>query len=171
MIKVFSILSVFILFLSSFNADAQVYFQYEETNSLLSRQYSIGQQINFRLKDFGEEWIKDDILDLLPEDKSVVFYDQIVQLDQFTHIQYTRPWANTTGITLMTFGSSWLVMGGAIEGLRSIDAIETDYKFGVDTAVIGLSSIVTGYLIRKIWGKAIKKLNERKRVRIVDVRF
>ncbi len=171
MIKVFSILTVFILSLSSYDTDAQVYFQYEETNNLLTRRYSIGEVINFRLKDFGEEWIKDDILNLLPEDKSVVFYDQIVQLDQFTHIQYPRPWAHTTGITLMSFGSSWLIMGGTIEGLRSLDAIETDYKFGVDTAVIGLSSIATGYLIRKIWGKAIKKLNERKRVRIVDIRF
>ncbi len=171
MIKVFSILTVFILSLSSYDTDAQVYFQYEETNNLLTRRYSIGEVINFRLKDFGEEWIKDDILNLLPEDKSVVFYDQIVQLDQFTHIQYPRPWAHTTGITLMSFGSSWLIMGGTIEGLRSLDALETDYKFGVDTAVIGLSSIATGYLIRKIWGKAIKKLNERKRVRIVDIRF
>lgn len=156
---------------SSLNSDAQIFFQYEQANSLKVRKYQAGDIIKFRLKQFGEEWITDDIRQIVPEDNTLVFYDQIIQLDEITHFQYDRPWANSVGTSLMTFGTSWLVFGGAIEGLRSIDAIETDYKFGTDTAIIGVSTILTGYLTKKLWSKAIKKMNKKNRVRIVDVRF
>ncbi len=152
-------------------SEGQIFFQYEQANSLKVQKYQAGDIITFRLKQFGDEWITDDILQIVPEDNSLVFYDQIVQLDEFTHFQYDRPWAKLTGTSLMTFGASWLIFGGAIEGLRRIDAIDTQYEFGTDTAIIGISTIVTGYLTQKLWGKAIKKMNKRNRVRIVDVRF
>ncbi len=160
----------FILF-ATLSVDAQIYFQYEQANTLKVRKYQAGDIIKFRLKQFGEEWITDDIMQIVQEDNTLVFYDQIIQLDEITHFQYDRPWANSVGTSLMTFGTSWLVFGGAIEGLRSIDAIETDYKFGTDTAIIGVSTILTGYLTKKLWSKAIKKMNKKNRVRIVDVRF
>lgn len=153
------------------DTNAQIYFQYEQANTLKVRKYQAGDIITFRLKQFGKEWISDDILQLVPEDNTVVFYDQIVQLDEFTHFQYDRPWANTVGTSLMTFGGSWLIFGGAIEGLRRLDAIDTNYEFGTDTAIIGLSTIVTGYLTKKLWSKALKKMNKRNRVRIIDLRF
>ena len=169
-----SVLKSLLIGLISFftlNSDAQIFFQYEQANSLKVRKYQAGDIIKFRLKQFGEEWITDDIIQIVPEDNTLVFYDQIIQLDEITHFQYNRPWANSVGTSLMTFGTSWLVFGGAIEGLRSIDAIETDYKFGTDTAIIGVSTILTGYLTKKLWSKAIKKINKKNRVRIVDVRF
>jgi len=63
------------------------------------------------------------------------------------------------------------VMGGLIEGLTAANLIESNYRFGTDTAVIGATAAITGYLTQKLWSKAIKKLNKRKRVRIIDIRF
>lgn len=170
-IRAIRLIIIILITFAAIDTDAQIYFQYEQANTLKVRKYQAGDIITFRLKQFGKEWISDDILQLVPEDNTVVFYDQIVQLDEFTHFQYERPWANTVGTSLMTFGGSWLIFGGAIEGLRRIDAIDTNYEFGTDTAIIGLSTILTGYLTRKLWSRAQKKMNKRNRVRIIDVRF
>jgi len=150
-----SIVVALVLQLTSISAlNAQIYLQLEQANSLEVRKYSPGEKITFRMKQFGDNWISDPILRILPEDDAIVFYDQIVHLD-----------------SLMGFGSSWLLFGGAIEGLRSIDAIDTQYEFGTDTAIIGLSTLAVGYLTQKLWSKAVKKMNRRNRLKIIDVRF
>ena len=150
---------------------SQLFFQFEQANKIKTKRYSAGDKIMFRTGEFGENWLTDEIIQILPEDNALVFYDRITYLDEMTHFQYNRPWAKITGGTLLRFGASWLVFGGAIEGLRRIDALETDYEFGTDTLMIGLGSMATGYLINRLWGKAIKKINDRNRVRIIDVRF
>jgi|GEM_PF-1300458 len=167
-----SIVVALVLQLTSISAlNAQIYLQLEQANSLEVRKYSPGEKITFRMKQFGDNWISDPILRILPEDDAIVFYDQIVHLDEITHFSYQRPWAKATGLSLMGFGSSWLLFGGAIEGLRSIDAIDTQYEFGTDTAIIGLSTLAVGYLTQKLWSKAVKKMNRRNRLKIIDVRF
>lgn len=149
----------------------QLYFQFEQAHKIKTKRYTVGDKIQFRTSEFGENWLTDEIIQILPEENALVFYDRITYLEDMTHFQYTRPWAKITGGTLMRFGASWLLFGGAIEGLRRIDAIDTEYEFGTDTLIIGLSSFFTGYLTNQLWGKAIKKINQRNRVRIIDIRF
>jgi len=149
----------------------QVFFQYEQAETLKVKRWSAGDKILFRQKQFGDEWISDRIMQILPEDNALVFHDQILHLDEITHIQYMRPMPTIAGKTLTYFGTSWLVMGGLIEGLAELNLIETEYRFGKDTAIIGVTSVLTGYLTQKLWSKAVKKMNDRKRVRIIDLRF
>jgi len=149
----------------------QVYFQFEQAETLKVKRWTAGDKILFRQKQFGDEWISDRIMQILPEDNALVFHDQIVHLDEITHIQYMRAMPTIAGKTLTYFGTSWLVMGGLIEGLAELNLIETEYRFGKDTAIIGVTSILTGYLTQKLWSKAVKKMNDRKRVRIIDLRF
>ena len=153
------------------SANGQIYFQYDQPNLEVVKRYSPGDRISFRTVQFGDNWINDDILQILPDDNALVFYDRITHLEEITHFRYDRKWARIAGVNLMRFGASWLIMGGVIEGLRRIDAIDTNYEFGTDTAIIGLSSIATGYLTNFLWGKAVKKINERNQVRIIDIRF
>jgi hypothetical protein len=69
----------------------------------------------------------------------------------------------------MRFGAAWFVFAGIIEGGRSFGVLETNYKFGTDTAIIGGTALLTGFLTKKIWGTAIKKMNDRNRLRIIDL--
>ncbi len=157
------------LFLPSLSG--QVFFQFEQAHKIKAKKYTEGDKITFRTEQFGEVWLSDKIIQIIPADNALIFYDRITYLDELTYFQYRRPWAQVTGTNLMRFGGSWLIFGGAIEGLRRIEAIDTEYEFGTDTAIIGLSSILSGYLINKLWGRAIKKINSKNRVRIIDVRF
>ena len=148
---------------------SQLYFQYEEAYTTEVRKYPAGSIIEFKTNKY-KGWQSGRILQILPEDNGLLFSDRISYLDDFTHFKYYRPSARTIGTTLELFGASWLVMGGAIEGLRRTGAIETQYEFGWDTVIIGVSSMATGYLTRKLWGIAVKKMNDRQRVRIIDLR-
>lgn len=154
-----------------FDVNGQLFLQLEQSNSLEVKKYSPGDLLHYRTKEFGNNWLNDKIINVLPEDNALLFYDKIIHLDEITHIQYPRPWADATGYSLMGFGSGWLIYGGVIEGLSSINAIESNYRFGKDTAIIGVTAIASGYLIKKLWSKAVRKMNQRNRVRIIDVRF
>ena len=150
---------------------AQVYFQIERANSLDVKRYSINDMLTYRTNQFGENWITDPIGDILPEANSLLFYDRITHLDEITHIRYNRTFVQGLGTNTMRFGIAWLSFGVVIEGLRRMDAIETQYEFGADTAIIGGTAILTGYLSKKIWGTVVRKINNKNRLRIIDVRF
>lgn len=170
-LSLYLLLIIYAICGTSINLDAQIYFQYEQAESIDVKRWSAGDKILFRQNRFGNEWVSERIVEILPESNSMLLQDQILHLDDITYIRYNRPLPNTIGKTLTYFGVSWLTMGGLIEGLAEINAIETQYRFGVDTAIIGASSILTGYLTQKLWSKATKKLNKRRRVRIIDLRF
>ncbi len=164
---------IFFLFLilCSKGISGQIYLQLEKANSLNVRRYSAGDHITFRTSEFGENWLDGHIHQILPKEDALVFYDKIVYLPEVTHFQYTRPWLHGLGANTMRFGAAWLTFATTIEGLRRLDAIDTQYEFGVDTAVIGLTAVATGFLVQKIWGRAVKKMNSRNRLRIIDVTF
>lgn len=149
----------------------QIFFQYEQSGTLDVKRWTAGDKILFRQKQFGDEWISDRIVQIIPEDNALLFHDQIVHLDEITYIQYPRPVPDILGKTLTIFGASWLILGGSLHGLTELNLLESGFQFGTDTAIIGVSTIATGYLMQKLWSKAIKKMNRNKRVRIVDLRF
>jgi hypothetical protein len=169
MTKCFYLLFICLITFSS--SDAQVYFQFEQANSLKVKKYGIGDVLSYQTSKYPGVWQEGEIIDINVERQSVVFIDRVSYLNEMTYIKYNRPWAYGVGTSLFVFGTSWLVFGGAIEGLRSIGAIETNYTFGWDTAIIGGTAMASGYLTRALWGTAVKKLNEKKRVRIIDLRL
>ncbi len=150
-------------------AVGQVYFQLERAEITKVWRFSTGEELEFRTDDI-DGWQRGIITQILPEAQTLVFDDAIVPLDEISHLKIKQPWAKAMGQTVMLFGSAWLVMGGTIEGLRSIDVIETDYVFGWDTAAIGVTAFVSGFLTQHFLGKVVRKINKRNRVRIIDLR-
>ncbi|MEL6122388.1 MAG: hypothetical protein AAFR14_01600 [Bacteroidota bacterium] len=147
----------------------QIYLQLERANITDVRRFTVGTEIRFKTVQY-DGWQEGLISKLIYEDQAIVFPDGISYLEDFTHFSYERPQVKFLGDTQFYFGASWLVLGGLIEGLRRIDVLETQYEFGVDTAVIGASAMLSGYLTKAIWGRAVKKMNKQNRVRIVDLR-
>ena len=71
----------------------------------------------------------------------------------------------------MRFGISWFAFAGLLTGLNEVGALENSFNFGTDTAIIGGSALVTGYLTKKLFATVTRKLNGKNRLRIVDLRF
>ncbi len=149
----------------------QVFFQYEQANSIKVRKYPIGAWVSYQTDRYPGVWQEGEIIDINVDRQSLVFFDRVSYLSEMTHVRYDRPWAIASGTGLFVFGVGWLGYGGVIEGLRSANIIETNYVFGWDTAIIGGTALVTGYVTRRAFGTAVKKLNDKKRVRIIDLRL
>ena len=149
---------------------SQVYFQFERAHSLTVRKYGPGDVIEFKSMLYPDYWQKGKIIQILPNENAIVFEDRISYLRDFTHFKYYRPWPNGIGTNLMRFSGAWILFAGVIEGGRSIGVLETNYKFGTDTAFIGITAFLSGFLLKKIWGVSINRLNNKNRVRIVDIR-
>lgn len=169
--KVLYITILTLCYITHGEAQAQIFFQFEQSGTLDVKRWTVGEKVMFRQRQFGDEWIFDRIIQIIPEDNALLFNDQIVHLDEITHIQYPRPVPNIIGKSLTVFGASWLVLGGTLHGLTELGLLESGFQFGQDTALIGVSTVATGFLMQKLWSKAIKKMNANKRVRIVDLRF
>lgn len=147
----------------------QIYLQVEHAGLTKVTRYSVGDRLDFKTRDI-QGWQRGVLERLLPEPQSLVLSDAIVNLDEISHVRLYHRGPRIAGHTLIGAGSSWLLMGGVIEGLRVINAIETGYDFGVDTLTIGLSAIISGYLINRFLGTTVASMSKRSRVRIIDLR-
>ena len=149
----------------------QIYLQLEKSNSTKVIKYGAGQQIYFKTIEFPEYWQNGKIYRIVPEEKSIVFDDRITYLHEISDFRYFRRWPNAIGTNLMRFGVSWFAFAGLIEGLSALELIDSPYRFGTDTAIIGGVAIASGYLTKKLFTTATKKINGRNRLRIIDLRM
>lgn len=163
----FSVLFIWVLLPVS--GDSQMYLQLERANSIKVIKFAPGDKIFFRTSKFGDSWQQGNIYRILPEENALVFDDRITYLKDITHFKYYRAWPNGIGTNLMRFGAAWFVFAGIIEGGRSLGVLDTNYKFGTDTAIVGGTALLTGFLTKKIWATAIKKMNDKNRLRIIDL--
>lgn len=153
------------------SSTAQIYLQLEKANSTTVHKYSAGEKILFKTIDYPEYWQNGEIYRILPEEKALVFDDRITYLKDISHFRYYRKWPNGIGTNVMRFGAAWFVFAGIIEGGRSIGVLETNYTFGTDTAIIGGTALLGGFLTKTIWGTATKTINNNNRLVIIDLRF
>ncbi len=165
--KRFGFIFLFLLVLIGLNG--QIYLQVEQAETTDVERFSVGERFEFKTNDV-EGWQKGTLERLLPEPQSLLFKDAIVNVSEISHVKLYHPSASTFGKTFIFFGASWLVAGGVIEGLRQINAIDTQYEFGWDTVAIGASAMATGYLINRFLGSTVRRINKRNRVRIIDLR-
>ena len=163
------ILSTIILF--SISGRAQLFLQLERAGSLKVQKYPAGADIKFKTAAYPDYWQNGRIYQIIPEEQSVVFSDRITYLKDYTHFRYQRSWPNGVGNNLMRFGVSWFAFAGLLTGLNELGALENSFDFGTDTAIIGGSALVTGYLTKKLFATVTRKLNGKNRLRIVDLRF
>lgn len=164
-------LLLYVLLIISYTADSQIFLQLEKANSTKVIKYSSGDQIYFKSIEYPEYWQDGKIYRIIPEEKSVVFGDRITYLKDITSFRYYRRWPQAIGNNLMRFGVSWFAFAGLIEGLSELELIDSPYRFGTDTAIIGASAIASGYLTKKLFTVVTKKMNDRNRLRIIDLRM
>lgn len=159
------------MFIASMPMSGQIFLQFEKANSTTVLKYGIGEKIQFKTIAYPEYWQNGKIYRILPEEKALVFDDRITYLKDISHFKYYRKWPNGVGTNLMRFGAAWFVFAGIIEGGRSTGVLDTTYEFGADTAIIGGTALLGGFLTKTIWGTANKTINDNNRLRIIDLRF
>lgn len=145
------------------STDAQVVLYMEIMTEIKPIKYYEGQTLMFKSKEFPEDWRMVKIERLMDEEKLILFDGGMLKLEDIIEIRRTRPWSKVVGYMLQTFGVAWFGFGGLAH-------FTTDnFNFGVDTAVIGGTAIVSGYLIRKIFKYKKYKVGRKVRLKILDL--
>lgn len=147
-----------------------VYLQLERANTTKVKRFYSGDKIFFKTMDLPDQWQQGRIFQVLPRENALVFDDRITYLEDITDFKYYRTWPRSISFVMTRFGAGWLLFGGVIEGGRAAGVLDTQYKFGWDTAFIGVGSVLTGILINRLWSVSKKKMNDRNRLRIIDIR-
>ena len=125
--------------------------------------YYEGQSLMFKSKDYPKEWQTIKISRLIDEEKIILFDGGMLNLEDIIEIRRTRPWANTIGYMLQTFGVAWFAFGGVAHFTTS------SFDFGMDTFVIGGTAIASGWLIRKLFKFKKYKIGKKVRLKILDL--
>lgn len=143
-------------------ASAQKFLQLELPGDPIAIKYYEGFAITYQLADYPDDWITSRIKTIDVDNNMLVFDDGFVNIKDITHVQRSRGWVKALGISLNTFGVSWLTFGG-------LSAAFSDYEFGWDTAVIGGVSLGLGYVLKKWLYKKKYKIGKNARLRMLDI--
>lgn len=126
-----------------------------------------GDELTFRMK--GDNfWQSGRITELRPDIQAIVMNERYILLDEIEALRFTRSnLAGVIGPTLMTFGvgwSTWALIGYATDG-------NPDTAYSSFDATVSATAVATGFLMWKLFRRRKIKLNDRNRLRILDLTF
>lgn len=141
---------------------AQKFIQLEKTNRARVDKFYAGQELTFRLKG-DPDWYTEKITDVQMDSQRVAFELTRARISDFDAIRLEYPGIlRNTGPALMIFGASW-------GGFSLIGAAFDDYKLTAGTAIVTGTGLISGYILYQVFKNRNVKLNDRKRLRAVEI--
>lgn len=159
------LLLCFILFLIPLSAQRVLLL--ERANQSKSERLMEGDEITFRLR--GDKfWQSGNIAELRPDIQAMVINDRFIMLEEIESLRFPGSrFGSGIGLSLITFGAGWSAF--ALVGYAT-DGDETTAYSATDMSVT-LTTVGTGLLLRQIFSRKKFKVNDRRRLRIVDLTF
>ncbi|MEL6837346.1 MAG: hypothetical protein AAFP77_30345 [Bacteroidota bacterium] len=157
-----------LLFLISWNLQAQRVLLIEKLNSAQTTKLYAGSYIQYRIVG-DDSWYGEHIYDLRDDTQALVFPNHYVPISEITMLRQRRPAVQGLGITLITFGLAW--SGYAAIGTATDNDPNTNYRTS-DAMVTAVAS-GTGLLLPALFGTKRMRFGEgeRLRLRIIDITF
>lgn len=132
-----------------------------------AQRLSRGDALTFRME--GDNfWQSGVITELRPDIQAIVMNERFVLIEEIEVLRLSGSGLlNYMGLSFMTFGVGWSAF--ALVGYATDGNPETAYS-GFD-ATVSATAIASGFLLRKLFARKKLKMNERNRLRIVDLSF
>lgn len=159
-----TILFLLFLFTSFTLVSAQEYLQIEMHNNPETIKYHLGQKLLIKTKQV-DEWHSIVLQKFIYESGTILHEQGMVQLDDITAIQETRPGVGALSIALTTFGGGWLLFGVISQGL------DNKPEFGTREVVIGVAALATGWGLKKAFYRRDFHMGKRYKLRLLDLRM
>ena len=168
--SIITILSIVFFLLLTQLAAAQKFIQLELPGDQIVNKYFVGSSIVYKLIDYPNEYFNKIIKKIDIENEILVFDNGHIKVAEITHIRRFRPWAKALGYSLNTFGVVWITYGVLGDVFADDDGLgDEGTRFGWDTAIIGGTAILTGWIMRKWLYKKDYKLGKHARLRMLDI--
>ena len=140
----------------------QYILQLEKFRVTRGEKFYPGQKITFKDKAFPDEWRTETIERIIPSDSLIITEMGMIHINDFTHFRTFNEKVNAISKMLKTFAAAWFLYGG-------LAYIGADFDFGWDTAIVGGTAFVSGWLLKKLFYKNTYKLGKKHRLRILDI--
>lgn len=160
-----SFLSISLLIICSILGSAcygQYILQLEKFRVTQGEKFYPGQKITFKDKAFPEDWRTETIERIIPSDSLIITEMGMIHINDFTHFRTFNEKVNAISVMLKTFAAAWFVYGG-------LAYLGADFDFGWDTAIVGGTAFVSGWLLKKLFYKNTYTLGKKHRLRILDI--
>lgn len=156
-----------ILVIWSGEVSAQRVLLLERSGQSKPQKLMAGDGLTFRMK--GDKfWQEGIISELRPDIQAMVINDRFIMIDEVEALRFSGSGLlNYAGLSLITFGAGWSFF--ALVGYATDGDPSSSYS-GFDATVTG-TTVATGFLLRKLFARKKFKLNDRRRLRIVDLSF
>lgn len=142
----------------------QVYLYLEDMMQVQAIKIPEGASISIKtLK--ATRWTNYRIEKLYAEDNIIIHSNGMIDLADVTHLRIQRKWVVALGSSLQAFGSAW-----AVYGLIILAANPSVVQLS-SIAVGSLIPIAAGYIMKKIWKYKKYKINQKTRLKILDLSF
>ena len=155
----------FFFFISSLPLTAQKFIQMEKYGSAKVKKYYIGDELTYKIKEFGDDWLTETIEDIHMQDNLVQFKNRVIKLNDIIAIrsfQRSR-WSKPIGQKLYLFGISW----GVFSLLSPLAGLPITWA----AAIVPGVAFTTGFLLQVIFKHRTYKLGKGKRrwLRMLDM--
>lgn len=154
---------IFVFLLAVSSVGAQVFLQIEPYNTPHTIKFQVGDQL--WLKTFEDDEYSLMEIEQIMIDEDVIIFDQaFLALESIKEVKLERKGIEPLSNLLMGFGVSWFSFAGILE-------LADRWDFGTDTAIIGGTAVVSGFLIKKTMAKKRYRMGKNARLRIIDLRI
>lgn len=149
---------------------SQKFIQLELPGDPIANKYFEGSSFAYKLVDYPDEFFNKVIKTIDIKNEILVFEDGYIEIADITHVRRFRPWAKALGYSLSTFGAVWITYGGIAHFFADDDGLENEgTRFGWDTAAIGGTAMLAGWIMRKWLYKKDYKLGKHANLRMLDI--
>ncbi len=140
----------------------QKFVQYERAHRARTLKFYAGDELTYRFR--GDTfWRTSLISDVDMQTQRVSFDGRYVPLSEVYAIRLQYPGlVRASGPMLMLFGASWA-------GFSLIGAVFDDYPLTAQTAIISGTGLVVGFGLKQLFKHRSVRLNERRRLRAVEI--
>lgn len=145
-------------------AQCQVFLQIEKFNSPHSIKMMEGDYIQIKTYAYPDDWRAMRIEQIMVDDNVIIFSDDMLSITEISEARIRKNTVKQVALLLETFGITWFTFAGILQVVGRWD-------FGVDTAVIGGTALIGGYVLDKTKGHSVYKMGKNARLRIVDLRM
>lgn len=141
---------------------AQKFIQLEKANKARTIKFYAGEEITYRLKS-DTEWFTATITDVQMDSQRVALDLKYLPVSDIVAVKLQYP-----GI-LRSLGPSFMIFGASWAGFSLVGAAFDDYKLTAGTAIVTGTGLASGFILHQIFKSKRIKLNERRRLRAVEV--
>jgi hypothetical protein len=157
---------IFLFILTYTITNGQVFLQLNRYANPEAKRFYESEKFTFKSTEFPDDWFTKKIDRFMISDSLILFDEGSVPVQEITDIKIFKPVAKTVGNKLIQFGMLWIAYGAIIYAYDS----DTN-PFGWREAGIGLGSIGTGWLTKKLFYTKSYNINQKNRLKIMDLSF